>query len=94
MDTIQNGLILYKQKRQHNDIFRKIIENKFGVDAGNISIVDLAYIESCGGLYGPCAKRMSKLVKLKPGKYKVKVQIDDCWVDSVKEEFILYTTGK
>ena len=72
----------------------KIIQDSFGVDAGNISIVDLAYIESCGGLYGDCAKCMSKLVKLKPGKYKVKVKIDDCCVDSLEKDFILYTTGK
>lgn len=72
----------------------KIIKDSFGVDAANISIVDLAYIESCGGLYGPCAKRMSKLIKLKPGQYKVKIKIANCWNGCIDESFILYTTGK
>jgi hypothetical protein len=67
-----------------------VIKDVFGVDAGNISVVDLDYIKYCGGYYGATAKRCCKLVKLKPGKYEVDVFIHECAI----KRFILYTTGK
>jgi hypothetical protein len=56
----------------------KII-GSYGVDAGNISIVDLKYIESKGGSFGKFASSTSKKVTLEPGKYRVNVSMDDSY---------------
>lgn len=43
-----------------------------GVDAGNISIIDMGYIRQNGGDFRNTCKRMNcKIIKVQPGKYRV-----------------------
>jgi hypothetical protein len=72
----------------------KKIKDSFGVDAGNISVMDLAYIHSHGGMYGPTAAECCKVIDLKPGTYKVTIKIDDCWDGAIDESFELTTKGR
>jgi hypothetical protein len=65
-----------------------------GVDAGNISVVDLSYIKSKGGLYGKTAKKACSLVTLPKGEYKVKIVIKECWEKLVETEGLIRTKGK
>lgn len=83
------------------------IKGDFGVDAGNISIVDLSYIRCKGGDFGETAKRLCEKLTLEPGRYEVTAIVFNTWnfddCDSVDEEgedrylsksFVLETTGE
>lgn len=55
------------------------ITGDFGVDAGNISIADLAYIRLKGGDYSKTARRLCKKISLEPGTYQVTAIIYNTW---------------
>lgn len=64
-----------------------------GVDAGNISVIDLDYVIECGGLFGDTAMDECRKVDVDPGVYKVDTYIKDCWVGKVKQSFNITTKG-
>jgi len=72
---------------------KQIITGSYGVDAGNISVVDLDYIESCGGKFGSTASSLCKKVEVEPGEYKCSISIPNCWAGKIKHNFILKTKG-
>jgi hypothetical protein len=63
----------------------KIIDS-YGVDAGNISVVDLKYIESKGGMFGKTASSSNKKIILEPGKYHVSISLKDFYEDYLEDE--------
>ena len=72
---------------------KQVITDSYGVDAGNISVVDLDYIESCGGKFGNTASSLCKKVELEPGEYRCSISIPDCWKGEVKHNFVIKTKG-
>ena len=71
----------------------KTITGSFGVDAGNISVVDMGYLKRNGGQIGDTAKRCCKVVDIENGKYKVRVDIPSSWDGHVTASKMLEVTS-
>lgn len=64
--------------------------SKFAVDAGNVSAVDNAFILENGGSlrgFSTCE------IKLKPGRYKVKLLAKKTWLGRVQRTRVVTVTG-
>lgn len=53
-----------------------LVEFKACVDAGNISVVDLGYIEHNGGKVGKTANKFCSTIDLKKGDYLVNIKME------------------
>lgn len=60
-----------------------------GVDAGNISVVDLNYVESMGGDFGDAADALCRKMEIEPGEYQVSIYVDE----RMKRIFKIRTSG-
>lgn len=69
------------------------VVHTLGVDAGNISVADLAYIEGQGGKFFNTAKRMCRKVKVTPGTYRIDISISNCWKGEVETACTVETKG-
>jgi len=70
-----------------------VISNEFGVDAGNIGIIDMDFVKENGGEFGKTAKRMSQQIAVKPGNYLFKYNLPDTWLGEIKGEITIKTKG-
>lgn len=70
------------------------ISTKLGVDAGNISIMDLSYIQRKNGKYCKTAERLCKKITVEPGKYEININILDCWNGKINKTCIIDTQGE
>jgi len=66
---------------------------KLGVDAGNISVADLDYIQDNKGAFGEAAEKMCHKIEMDPGVYSVILHINNCWLGDVTKSFIFKTNG-
>lgn len=71
---------------------------KCSVDAGNIGVADVAYLERNGAVTsGEQEKELNRLgllMNIEPGKYEFKIKVDDSWDGEVEEIGTIVTEGK
>ena len=63
----------------------------FGVDAGNISVLDLAFIEENGGADGGLSTTTIELPH--PGTYRVAVKVMGCWEGKPEATSVINVKG-
>ena len=69
------------------------ITTNIGVDAGNIGVCDLTYIERNGGKFGETASEMCVKQELTPGTYNVHIYCGNCWNGEIDQTLTIKTEG-
>lgn len=89
---INQELTQHKLNEQFSQQYK--VSGRFGVDAGNVSAYDFAYIKKNGGIWGEDASNNCKKIKVPSGQYTINYDIRNTYKGNAKGERYIQTSGE